>query len=92
MMILFLLCITVVFGLRLVNIQIVNADKYLERAPSLYTRTQRITAARGEIFDRNGVPLAVNKIGYNLTINKAYLDNSSENEMILRLISLFRQS
>ena len=92
MMILFLLCITVVFGLRLVNIQIVNADKYLERAPSLYTRTQRITAARGEIFDRNGVPLAVNKIGYNLTINKAYLDTSSENEMILRLISLFRQS
>ena len=80
------------YGLRLMNIQIVNADKYKDRLPSLYTRTQRLKAARGEIFDRNGVPLAINTIGYDLTINKAYFPSGSENEIILRLVSILSQA
>lgn len=88
----FIFVIMFAYGLRLMNIQIVNADKYKDRLPSLYTRTQRLKAARGEIFDRNGVPLAVNTIGYDLTINKAYFPSGSENEIILRLISILSQA
>ena len=54
--------------------QIYQGDKYISLAHSNRLRMIRFPAPRGEIFDRNGVPLAVNDItfsimGYPLDLN-----------------------
>ncbi|MBQ7217412.1 MAG: hypothetical protein IJS39_15670 [Synergistaceae bacterium] len=54
--------------------QIYQGDKYIRLAHSNRLRMIRFAAPRGEIFDRNGVPLAVNDtsfciMGYPLGLN-----------------------
>ncbi len=54
--------------------QIFQADKYVRLAYSNRLRIVSVPAPRGEIFDRNGVPLAVNEttfsiMGYPLDLN-----------------------
>ena len=54
--------------------QIYQGDKYIRLAHSNRLRMIRFSAPRGEIFDRNGVPLAVNDttfsiMGYPLDLN-----------------------
>ena len=54
--------------------QIYQGDKYVRLAYNNRLRLIRFTAPRGEIFDRNGVPLAVNEttfsiMGYPLDMN-----------------------
>ena len=54
--------------------QIYQGDKYIRLAHSNRLRMIRFPAPRGEIFDRNGVPLAVNDntfsiMGYPLDLN-----------------------
>ncbi|MBQ7154728.1 MAG: penicillin-binding protein 2 [Synergistaceae bacterium] len=54
--------------------QIYQADKYIRLAHNNRLRMIRFAAPRGEIFDRNGVPLAVNTttfsiMGYPLDLN-----------------------
>ena len=54
--------------------QIYQGDKYIRLAHSNRLRVMRFAAPRGEIFDRNGVPLAVNDttfciMGYPLDLN-----------------------
>ena len=54
--------------------QIYQGDKYIRLAHNNRLRMIRFAAPRGEIFDRNGVPLAVNDtsfciMGYPLDLN-----------------------
>ena len=54
--------------------QIYQGDKYVRLAYNNKLRLIRFTAPRGEIFDRNGVPLAVNErtfciMGYPADLN-----------------------
>jgi penicillin-binding protein 2 len=55
--------------------QIVHADRYVRLASQNRLRLLRFPSPRGEIYDRNGVPLAVNEttfciMGYPLDLNK----------------------
>ena len=84
------LCVCIVFGIVLIEIQIVHGQSYAELATKGATRSQTIQAARGEITDRYGRPLVQNKVGYNVTLDKAYLTRGEENEIILRLLSLLQ--
>ena len=84
--IIFAICL--VFGLVLIEIQIVHGQSYSELATKGATRSQIIQAARGEIADRYGRPLVQNKVGYNITLDRAYLTKGEENEIILRLLDL----
>ena len=83
-----ILAVCLIFGLVLIEIQIVHGQSYSELATKGATRSQIIQAARGEITDRYGRPLVQNKVGYNVTLDKAYLTRGEENEIILRLLTL----
>ncbi len=49
----------------------------------------RIDSSRGVMFDRNGVPLAVNEPSFNVTITPAFLpDNPDERQAIFERISV----
>ena len=80
------------YGLKLMDIQIVNGDHYEERTQTVYTRTQRVKAARGEIMDRYGKSLAVNINSYDIVFNKAFLEDGTINDTILRLASILLEA
>ena len=77
-----------VFGLRLIDWQIVNGEEWLKISTKTNTSTVKMTAARGEILDRNGNPLARNKTGYAIVFEKAYMSDESQNRTILLLTEL----
>lgn len=73
-----------------VQYQLIQADKYKSQASGIYTRTVTIKAARGEILDCYGRQLAVNRDGYNIVFNRAYMDMDNINETILSLMSILK--
>ncbi len=56
----FLIVVCSVFCARLVSLQIVDRPEGLDDDIQTYERTETIVAARGEIYDRNGVKLVKN--------------------------------
>lgn len=75
-------------GLRLLEIQIVDGEKYLAMTKSTYTAEQPIEAARGKIADCNGVVLNANKLSYSINLQRASLAQGTENEIIYRVLTI----
>lgn len=63
LLILFVVIVTALMAVcvQLVYVMVIRSDYYNERAQLLHERERRIKAARGNIYDRNGVLLATNK-------------------------------
>ncbi|MBR5558875.1 MAG: penicillin-binding protein [Oscillospiraceae bacterium] len=77
---------------RLMQMQIAQGAEYLAQAEAGTTRQQLVKAARGEIVDRYGRPFAVNRSGYNIVLDGAYLPAKNEaNRVILRLMDLLEE-
>jgi len=76
-----------VFVFRLVNLQLVNGEAYLEQSQSSVTRKVSVTAPRGEILDRDLLPIVTNRSAFLVTVNTNLVDDI--NEEILTLINLF---
>lgn len=90
LMVLLILGVFGVFVARLMEVQIIHADDY--RRDQLYTSVQTVKATRGEIVDRNGVSLVSNTLGYDVIIDKAFFPKERQNEILLRLITLFENA
>ncbi len=88
-------CLFAVFGIRLVNIQVINGDKYASKVASS-TSTSVVKSTRGQILDRNGVVLVGNRQGNDIIFDASSFPSFSEqekrNEIILSLINLFEKS
>lgn len=80
-----------VYTLRLVDWQILNGASFLETANKSSSSTVVMDAARGEILDVNGVGLAVNKTGYAIVFDRAYMKSDTQNRTIHQLIRLLSQ-
>ena len=79
------------FGFRMYQLQIRDADPE-DASLSTYTTWSRVTAARGEILDRNGNVLVTNRASYNLVFNNYVFYNSdSPNESLRRLTALLAE-
>jgi penicillin-binding protein 2 len=73
------------FTIRLYSIQVVNRTTDTDAAHT-FTYTTRVTAARGEILDRNGNVLVTNRASYNLVlINAVLFSSDNPNESLRRL-------
>ena len=81
----------VVFTARAVDLQIISASKNSAQAAGLSYRTAIIKAARGEIIDYYGRPLATNREGYNIVFYSAYIDKDSLNDTIYSLMGLLSE-
>ena len=77
-----------VFTVRLVDWQILQGEEYLEQADNTNTAIVKMEAARGEILDVNGEPLAVNRTVYRIVFDRAYMTEETQNDTILRLVKL----
>ena len=80
--------IGIILIVQLFNLQIVHGEEYLETANSRLTREHTIKAARGNIYDCNGIMLAGNKIRYSLQIYKSKIEEADLNITILNTINL----
>lgn len=84
-----------VYVLRLYDWQILNGAEWLATADHSTQTVVPMEAARGEILDCNGNPLAVNKTSYSVVFNWLYMKQETseetvktENATILSLIQL----
>ncbi len=79
------------FVLKLMNLQIVNGENYLNMQNKSSYRTQIIKAARGEIIDRNGEAFTKNVVSYDVVFDKALTPEDSLNQIILRLCRIMEK-
>ena len=79
------------FAYRLIQLQVVN-PRTRSVSTGTYTYDTRVTAARGEILDRNGNVLVTNRASYDLIITSYALFNSEDpNESLRQLARLCRE-
>ena len=78
--------------LRLVNLQIIHGKEYDEESRNKLLRTREIVANRGNILDRNSLPIAVNRMGYAVRIARTSMKEAERNDMILKLVSIFEKN
>ena len=78
--------------IRLVNLQIVEGEKYNIDSQSRVLKESTVTAPRGKIMDRFGVPIAVNRQGFTVKIVKTDIDNDEFNKVLYELVCIFEKN
>lgn len=81
-----------VFLTRLFYLQIIKGDMYKESSSRKILRTVQIEAPRGEIYDRNGILLATNKLSYDIYIYRVGLTHEELNLLSFKLINVLEQN
>ncbi|MBE7062560.1 MAG: hypothetical protein E7390_02060 [Ruminococcaceae bacterium] len=77
-----------VFG-KLVDLQVVNGDYYLEQSRLRLVKTTMVKAPRGEILDRNGKSLVTNETVFALRLYKPEgMEDAELNNLLVRLLEL----
>ena len=84
--------VVVVYIVRLMNLQLVHGDEYLETATKRSYKTQTTVAVRGEILDSDGEPIVTNRMGLSVTIDMAYIPKGQENDTCSKLIKILLEN
>lgn len=87
------IAIALVYVGRLLYLQVSGQDYYSMSTPSrTYSRTVKIQAQRGEIFDRNGNPLVTNDYSHNIALDYASLpvDERESSDIIISVLDAAR--
>ena len=88
----FFIAIGIAILLGLVNIQILNGKKNDEASQRALLNVKQVKAPRGNIYDKNGMPIALNRIGFTVEVMDAGLNDDELNDMLYRLIKLFEKN
>lgn len=88
----FILCIGIVFILQLYNLQIVNGASYREQSENRLIREIVVTAPRGDVYDRYGKLIATSETGY--AVNLYYTKNPKSviNDALLKLANILEKN
>lgn len=73
---------------QLAELQIVKGQYYDEQSQRKLLNKRKIIAPRGKITDRNGIPIAVNRMGFNVQVVNRESDTQKFNDMLFNLIKL----
>lgn len=84
--------VSAIFLIQLFNLQILEGASYRAQAEKRMVRTEKITASRGEIYDRNGIVLATSKLSYNIEIYKVKVEVEEQNKAIEMLIKILENN
>jgi len=80
-----------VITVKLFNLQIVNGDFYNKQVTATALQEVVVSAPRGAIYDRYGVPLAMNKSSFTVNID-ASITVKNQNEVFVNLINLLEKN
>ncbi len=88
MVLVFIILFSVLIS-RLFTLQIINGESYKTTIAESVKKTTSVSATRGRIFDKNGVLLAYNELGYAVVIsdNGVYKDNKTKNAAVNNAIN-----
>ncbi|MBR5452125.1 MAG: hypothetical protein IKV36_03925 [Clostridia bacterium] len=78
-----------VFFIRIFDYQLISSSKYTTDNGNIRTRTVVIKAPRGEIHDCYGRPIAINRSGYDVVFNRAYMTSDNMNSTIKLITDVF---
>ena len=76
-----------IFAAQLYAVQVVEGSEQEDSPPGSYTYRTRVTAARGEILDRNGVVLVGNRASFNIVLIYPVLFSSEDPNGSLRKLT-----
>ncbi len=91
-LIVFVYLIGIILILQLFNLQIIHGEEYLEASSTRLTRETTITAARGNITDRNGNIIAGTITNYTLQLYKSKVSTETLNSTILNIINILEKN
>lgn len=77
---------------KLFNLEIINGEKYRIQADNRSVRTYIQKAPRGEIFDRNHIPIVENRASYSIQINKTDIGSKELNKKINELVHILHDN
>ena len=86
-----LVAVFLCYEVRLFQWQIVDGEEYERVSLSSRTDTIEVSAARGQVLDRNGQVLAGNRTVYNVVYNALYMDYDQRNVTIMQVIDLLEE-
>lgn len=83
MVLVFIILFSVLIS-RLFSLQIINGESYKTTLAESVKKTTSVSATRGRIFDKNGVLLAYNELGYAVVISDSgvYKNNKTKNAAV----------
>ncbi len=84
--------IFVIICSQLFRLQVIEGESYRSLAENRLFTTEAVKAPRGEILDRNGVPLVTNRIGFGVSFRKEFIEEDNLNGLILDVINTFRST
>ena len=87
----FIVLATVAIIYNLAKIQIVNGQKYREESVYRLSANGNIYPKRGDIYDRNGVPIAGSRMGYCAQYVDIKMPSEEKNRMLLELIKVLEK-
>ncbi|QHQ62246.1 hypothetical protein Ana3638_16835 [Anaerocolumna sedimenticola] len=78
---------------RIFTLQIVEGEEHSQDLSLKYTKTREIKSTRGNIYDRNGILLAYNKLTYSVVLEESteLTTNEEKNDMLYQLILLLEK-
>ena len=87
----FVFCILVIYLFRLFSMQIIHGDQFRKQSQTISQRSERISAQRGEIFDRNAnVPLVLNTNTFAVSVTPGEIPKKAFSTVIARLANILR--
>ncbi len=87
-----LLAFIALYIFRLVYLQLVSGQSFLEQSRNRILRKTAVIAPRGEICDRLGRPLVTNRKGYAIYIEKDMVGEKDLNNVLLNLYKVFSKN
>ncbi|MCL2741198.1 MAG: hypothetical protein FWE70_03695, partial [Oscillospiraceae bacterium] len=73
---------------RLIDLQLVNTDRYVKESNTKNLSQRELMAPRGNIYDRNGIPIAVSAEYYDLIFYRTDATNAEINRMCLSILGI----
>ena len=89
---LFFITMSVAIILQLVNLQIIKGEYYEDISQRRLLRERDIIAPRGNILDRNGVPIAVNRTGFLVQLYREKRTVQELNEVIDKVVKILEKN
>jgi len=78
--------------LKLLVLQVVKGESYLEQSKSKLTNSVSVSAPRGVIYDRNGRPLITNRVGFSVQVVYSELPGDKINDILFSLVNLLSKN
>ena len=88
----FIVMVGILFVFQLYDLQIVNGASYREQSENRLVREIKVSAPRGEIYDRYGKLIVTSVTGYNANIYYTKIPKTEFNVGLLKLANIFEKN